>query len=414
MDNRFGAGQYREEGEAGSRKPRTREQIYVVGLAAALILLCSLFAAWVTGLRELVSQHGVNAAYLEITNAILGQGQVPAPKHFWGLPYAVATVAWVGHVSPVTGLYLISVVSSLAATWLVTRIWGTWVGVGFTVCNWTWIQFSAFGGSEPLFVLLLLLALAQARLRRYLAAVLLASLATTVRPLGIFLVLVLLIATWRERGIRWALVGGLAAVGIALLYVAPLIRLFHDPLASLHTYQQTDWGGGAAVTVPLKALVLNYSSGTNISNAFIKHVKLAFVLLHIGALIGLAASPALRRRISQEPVMAGFALTYSAFILTYNAPTWALSIYPRLLIPVLPFFLWLYERWLPRKWPIWMALAIVTLVLACGSGLGFNRARQLLHFRLESGVGDGNRTHNVRSHSPVLCQLSYSHRKHRL
>jgi hypothetical protein len=25
-------------------------------------------------------------------------------------------------------------------------------------------------------------------------------------------------------------------------------------------------------------------------------------------------------------------------------------------------------------------------------------------------VGDGNRTRNVRSHSPVLCQLSYSHR----
>ncbi len=28
----------------------------------------------------------------------------------------------------------------------------------------------------------------------------------------------------------------------------------------------------------------------------------------------------------------------------------------------------------------------------------------------DSGVGDGNRTRNVRSHSPVLCQLSYSHR----
>ena len=25
-------------------------------------------------------------------------------------------------------------------------------------------------------------------------------------------------------------------------------------------------------------------------------------------------------------------------------------------------------------------------------------------------MGDGNRTHNVRSHSPVLCQLSYAHR----
>ncbi len=28
----------------------------------------------------------------------------------------------------------------------------------------------------------------------------------------------------------------------------------------------------------------------------------------------------------------------------------------------------------------------------------------------QSGVGNGNRTRNRRSHSPVLCQLSYSHR----
>ena len=33
-----------------------------------------------------------------------------------------------------------------------------------------------------------------------------------------------------------------------------------------------------------------------------------------------------------------------------------------------------------------------------------------LFLKQNSGVGDGNRTHNVRSHSPVLCQLSYSHR----
>src|SRR6266849_3256805 len=29
---------------------------------------------------------------------------------------------------------------------------------------------------------------------------------------------------------------------------------------------------------------------------------------------------------------------------------------------------------------------------------------------LQVGVGNGNRTRNRRSHSPVLCQLSYSHR----
>jgi hypothetical protein len=32
-----------------------------------------------------------------------------------------------------------------------------------------------------------------------------------------------------------------------------------------------------------------------------------------------------------------------------------------------------------------------------------------LKLRRMVGVGDGNRTHNVRSHSPVLCQLSYPH-----
>jgi hypothetical protein len=35
---------------------------------------------------------------------------------------------------------------------------------------------------------------------------------------------------------------------------------------------------------------------------------------------------------------------------------------------------------------------------------------QPLALGLEVGVGNGNRTRNRRSHSPVLCQLSYSHR----
>jgi hypothetical protein len=30
---------------------------------------------------------------------------------------------------------------------------------------------------------------------------------------------------------------------------------------------------------------------------------------------------------------------------------------------------------------------------------------------MKIGVGNGNRTRNRRSHSPVLCQLSYSHRE---
>ncbi len=35
--------------------------------------------------------------------------------------------------------------------------------------------------------------------------------------------------------------------------------------------------------------------------------------------------------------------------------------------------------------------------------------RQAKAWRLEYGVDDGNRTHDTRSHNPVLYQLSYAH-----
>ncbi len=357
----------------------------MLAVAALVIVLCGIFAAETVGLRGLVSSHGDDPSYLAITGGILGKQSAPASKHFRGLPYATAAVVALTRVSPATALYLICVLSSLAATWVVTGLWGKWVGVGFTLGNWTWIEFSSYGGSEPLFVLLLLLAIAQARRGRYLAAVLLASLATTVRPLGLFLVLVLLIAAWRERGLRWAVACAAAAAAIGLLYVAPLVREFHDPLLNLHGYQQSDWGGGAPVGLPLKAVVANYINGRNVGNLLIKHAKAAFVLLHLAALLGLAVSSGLRRRLAEQPVMGAFALVYSAFILCYNAPWWALSIYPRLLIPVLPFFLWLYQRWLPRTWRAWGAVGALSVVLACGAGLGFNRAWLVLHGRAAQG-----------------------------
>ena len=46
-----------------------------------------------------------------------------------------------------------------------------------------------------------------------------------------------------------------------------------------------------------------------------------------------------------------------------------------------------------------------------GSLARSNDGKSVVSSQLERvGVGDGNRTRNVRSHSPVLCQLSYSHR----
>jgi len=52
---------------------------------------------------------------------------------------------------------------------------------------------------------------------------------------------------------------------------------------------------------------------------------------------------------------------------------------------------------------------ICLLLLLGSSALLLGRRGRPHYPGLESGVGDGNRTRNVRSHSPVLCRLSYSH-----
>jgi hypothetical protein len=368
-------------GELDRPKPPFREQVYVVAFAASLILACTLVAVWTVGLGNMILLHGDYYRYLDITNQILNGHFAPSTKHFWGLPYLMAALITVTHLSPVTLYYLIPVASSLGATWLVTRLWGTWVGVTFTACNWMWIEASSYGGADSLFVFLVFFAIARMQSRRYVWAVLLASLATTVRPLGLFLVCVIVIAAWRELGSRSAVLCLTVSAVIGALYVVPLLRSLHDPLFNVHLYQQQDWGGGLPVSLPLKAIVTNYLNGRNVGNTFIKNAKAVFVLLHVAALLGLAMSSQLRRRLTEQPVIGAFVLLYSAFILTYNAPWWALSIYPRLMIPVLPFLLWLYEKWLPRNWVVWTAVACVTMVLACGAGLGFGRAWLLLQGR---------------------------------
>ena len=48
--------------------------------------------------------------------------------------------------------------------------------------------------------------------------------------------------------------------------------------------------------------------------------------------------------------------------------------------------------------------------LRAGTGLDGRGGRRHMNFA-KLGVGNGNRTRNRRSHSPVLCQLSYSHHR---
>jgi len=115
----------------------------------------------VTGLGKFVNGHRPN---LELDCCRI----VPMPRHAGGGKVVVATAA------------------SLCSVFLVARLFGTWVAAYFALTNFTWLQVSFLGGSEPLAVALVFGAFWLFARERWFLASLLASVAVTVRPLMIF------------------------------------------------------------------------------------------------------------------------------------------------------------------------------------------------------------------------------------
>jgi hypothetical protein len=166
----------------------SRLEILALGLATSLIFgsFVALFRSYATA----VDNFGDSSAYMTLASAIRHwnfEGVVV--KQFWGLPYAMAALSTVTRVSDRTALLAISVVASFAAAALAWTLWDGWIAGFFAVLNFDWLQRSYLGGSEPLFVELLFGSFLSVRKERWLLAALLASLATVVRPLGIFALL---------------------------------------------------------------------------------------------------------------------------------------------------------------------------------------------------------------------------------
>jgi hypothetical protein len=144
-------------------------------------------------------------------------------KHFWGLPYAMAAVSSITGISEHWSLLLVCLLSSLISVTLAYSLWGGWVAGFFAVLNFEWMQRSCLGGSEPLFVALLFGSFLAVRKDRWILAALLASLSTTVRPLG-FLALagVGLTLLWK-REYRTLSVAVLVGAVIGAAYVLPSV-----------------------------------------------------------------------------------------------------------------------------------------------------------------------------------------------
>jgi hypothetical protein len=351
----------------------------VVCLAAAVIFFCVIAVA--TSYLSLVDNFGDNSAYMSIAAAICKWDfRGLFIKHFWGLPYFMCAVSKPTGVSGRTALLVISWTSSVSAVILAHRLWGGWIATVFSIINFDWYQRSYLGGSEPLFVALLFGSFLAIRRERWMLAAWLAALATITRPLAVFLLLGIgFTLLWRRDWRRFA---GTTAIALAIgiLYVIPLALYFHDPLATVHSYEAPASAGVPLFGIPFYAIV----KGTILYPPPLTSLLLTFgwIFLVMIAIVAMLRTQQFRTYAREHIPEMAFAAPYLLSLYCYNYPYWARGSFPRFAIPIIPFVFLALRRWItawiPKDRRLLWALAPITAALAASSALGIRNVMHLL------------------------------------
>lgn len=349
-------------------------------VALSFLLFCSVIAI-ARNYGDAVDNFGDSSAYMRLAAAIRQWdfGGIVI-KQFWGLPYAMAGLSKITGLSDRSALLVFSFVPSFLTSLIAWRLWGGWIAGYFAVLNFDWVQRSCLGGSEPLFVCLLMAAFLCVRQKKWLSAALLASLATIVRPLGLFaLVGIGLVLLWKRDFRKFAIA---AAIGLSIgvLYAIPLAKHFGDPLATVNSYHNKDWQGGWLFGFPFYAIV----KGTLIYAAPWTNLVLSFswIFFVLGGVVAMARSSEFRAYCRMHAVEAIFLVPYLWCLFTYNYPYWARSNFARFAIPVVPFVLLALYRWVPKDRRILWGLAVALPLLAAASALGIVNVVHMLRLAL--------------------------------
>jgi len=253
------------------------------------------------------------------------------------------------------------------------RLWGGWIALFISILNFPWLQLSFLGGSEPLFMALLLGSLLAIRKERWYAAALLASLATVTRPLGVWLLVGIGVALlWRRDWRRLAGTVFIALV-IAGLYVLPLKLYIHDPLATVHSYGVLQADSPHLFGIPFRAIILSMqlypSPWTNLVFTF------GWILVVLAGNVAMLWTREFRDYARNHVPEAIFTGLYLLSIYSYNLPRFARGTFPRFAIPILPFVFLALLRWLPKdRRLLWFAAALAA-PLAAFSAIGIQNIR---------------------------------------
>jgi len=324
---------------------------------------------------------GDNAAYLKPAAAIRHwQFAGVEVYQFWGVSYATAGLSLVTGLPLSAALVVLCVGASLVAVAICHRLWGGWVATFAALLSLDWFQRSLLGGSESLFMALVLTAFLALRHEKWAWAAISGALATVVRPYGLFALIALgLQLLWRKK-FRECACATAIALFIGAAYMWPLGHYLGNPFANVNQYHRDDWQGGFPFTLPFVTILHDaFSPRIPLTN----HALTAFwILIVLGALVMAISNGDLRRYAGSYPGEAFFFCLYSLALFTYSSREWARAEFPRFALPILPWALFLLYRYLPKRQWVVRTLAVITPMLAAASAFGIRNvaaalARQL-------------------------------------
>ncbi|HMD83176.1 MAG TPA: hypothetical protein VKO18_00585 [Terriglobia bacterium] len=329
-------------------------------LALHLFTVCRAGSFW-----ELAVSRTDDMDYVEVADIIRHWHFAGGPisQYFWGFPYAIAGVSTLLSIPELMAAVVISVFASLALCTLLCRLYGGWVTAVFLLINFEWIQLSVEGGSEPLFMCLLFASFLVARSGRWNLAALLASLSTTVRPVGVFALACFAIVLARQKNYRQLAVIMLMGLAIGVLYVIPLWRLFGTPFANFIGYRG-DWGPhGWPLTYPFGALISSFLASLHKARWYTLTLFAAWPLVALVSTVAIWLPRNRQGFLARYQPEALFASIYTLFYLSYNNGeiVWLFS---RFLIPVLPLLVFSLRDWIPHHRRLLWAAAVLSALLS--------------------------------------------------
>jgi hypothetical protein len=362
-----------------SRAPSLQETLGLVIFSYAVFYL-ALFSWGGLGLVG-GDRFGDNPAYLELATAIRHWRFVGITAHqFWGVSYATAALSISG-LTLRASLVIVSIVSSLVVIVLCYRLWGGWVTAFFAVLNFDWFQRSLLGGSESLFIALALVALWFMRCERWKPSALFGSLATVVRPYGLFMLIGLGVQLLWQKKFKECLYATLIALFIGVAYAWPLAHYLGNPFANVSAYRQSDWHGGFPYTFPFVTIIRDtFNTPAPLTSIVLTSLWVGLVVAGIGTAV---IDGGLLRYAKAHLAEVCFVCIYCLALVTYNSREWARADFPRFALPVLPWILVFLYRYLPKNRVVVCSLAVITPVLAAASAIGVRNVAEMIaqHFR---------------------------------